>query len=135
MPSRCRRTAGPACCASALPYDESDPRVDAAVDALRTDLAPPALDGLHAEYAVGGDAAESLDFVERQQHRLPLVIGFVLLLTLLMMGVDVPQRADRAGLRRCSTWPSVGVAFGLLTLVFQHGLAEGAAGLQLARAS
>ena len=55
---------------------------------------------LDVAYAVGGDAAESLDFVDRQQERLPLVIGFVLLLTLLIMARDVPQRADRDRLRR-----------------------------------
>ena len=70
-----------------IPYPESDPRVDRAIELLRTGLAPPALDGLHAQYAVGGDAAESLDFVNQQKDRLPLVIGVVLLLTLLMMGL------------------------------------------------
>ena len=51
-----------------LPYDESDPRVEDAVDTLRADLAPPALDELHAEYAVGGDAAEARDFVRAAAH-------------------------------------------------------------------
>ena len=55
-----------------IPFDESDARVDSAIRELRADLAPPALDGLDVEYAVGGDAAESLDFVDRQQERLPL---------------------------------------------------------------
>ena len=58
----------------------------------------PRSTGSPAEYAVGGGAAESLDFVNQQEERLPLVIGIVLLLTLLMMGVRLPQRADRAGL-------------------------------------
>ena len=48
----------------AMPYDESDPKVDRAIESLRTDLAPAALDDLDAEYAVGGGAAESLDYVE-----------------------------------------------------------------------
>ena len=77
------------------------------------------------EYAVGGDAAESLDFVEREQSRLPLVIGFVLLLTLLIMGVtfrSVPIALVSAVLNLAS----VGVSFGLMTLVFQHGWFESA---------
>ena len=51
-----------------LPYDESDPRVEDAVDTLRADLVPPALDDLDAEYAVGGDAAEARDFVRPAAH-------------------------------------------------------------------
>ena len=48
-----------------------------------------------AEHAVGGGAAESLDFAEQQHGRLALVIGFVLLLTMLIMVADVPQHPAR----------------------------------------
>ena len=112
----------------AMPYDESDDRVDTAIKAIRSDLAPAALDGLsggRVEYAVGGSSAESLDFVDREQSRLPLVIGFVLLLTLLIMGVtfrSVPIALISAVLNLAS----VGVSFGLMTLVFQHGWFESA---------
>jgi RND superfamily putative drug exporter len=109
----------------AMPYDESDGRVEKAIERIRTGLAPPALDGLHVQYAVGGDAAESYDFVQREQSRLPLVIGFVLLLTLLVMGVtfrSVPIALISAVLNLAS----VAVSFGLMTLVFQHGWFEGA---------
>jgi RND superfamily putative drug exporter len=112
----------------AMPYDESDSRVDRAIERIRSTLAPQALDGLSGskvEYAVGGDAAESYDFVQREQSRLPLVIGFVLLLTLLVMGVtfrSVPIALVSAVLNLAS----VGVSFGLMTLVFQHGWFESA---------
>jgi RND superfamily putative drug exporter len=112
----------------AMPFDESDGRVDSAIKKLRSDLAPAALDdvsGTEVEYAVGGDAAESMDFVQREQSRLPLVIGFVLLLTLLIMGItfrSVPIALISAVLNLAS----VGVSFGLMTLVFQHGWFEGA---------
>jgi RND superfamily putative drug exporter len=43
----------------AIPFEESNPKVDRAIESLRTDLAPAALQGLHATYAVGGDAARS----------------------------------------------------------------------------
>jgi RND superfamily putative drug exporter len=109
----------------AMPYDESDPRVDRAITSLRTHLAPAALGGLRAKHVVGGEAAESLDYVNRQHDRLPIVIGVVLLLTLLMMGLafrSVPIALVSTGLNLAS----VGVAFGILTLVFQHGWGAGA---------
>jgi putative drug exporter of the RND superfamily len=109
----------------AMPYDESDGRVDTAIKQVRSELAPSALDGLHVEYAVGGDAAESLDFVEREQSRLPLVIGFVLLLTLLVMGATF-RSLPIALISAVLNLASVGVAFGLMTLVFQDGWFEGA---------
>ncbi len=106
-----------------IPYDESDGRVDDAVRELRADLSPGALDPLGVEHAVGGDVAESLDFVHRQQERLPLVIGFVLLLTLLIMAAtfrSLPVAIVSAVLNLAS----VGVAFGMMALVFQHGWFE-----------
>lgn len=109
----------------AMPFEESDERVDEAIETLRTSLAPAALDPLAAEYAVGGGAAESYDFVQRQQSRLPLVIGFVLLLTLVVMGVTF-RSAPIAVISALLNLASVGVAFGLMTLVFQHGWLEGA---------
>ena len=81
-----------------MPYDETDPRVDDALLELRDELVPAALDGCRAEHAVGGGAAESLDFAEQQDGRLVLVIGFVLLLTMLIMAVDVPQHPARGRL-------------------------------------
>ena len=109
----------------AMPFNESDNRVDTAIKEIRSDLAPAALDKLKVEYAVGGDAAESLDFVNREQSRLPLVIGFVLLLTLLIMGVTF-RSAPIALISAALNLASVAVSFGLMTLVFQHGWFEGA---------
>ena len=80
---------------------------------------------LSVDYAVGGGAAESLDSVDRQQERLPLVIGFVLLLTLLMMGVTF-RSVPIAVISGVLNLASVGVAFGMISLVFQHGWFEGA---------
>jgi len=106
-----------------IPYDESDDRVDSAIRELRADLAPSALDALDVEHAVGGDAAESLDFVDRQQERLPLVIGFVLLLTLLIMAATF-RSLPIAVVSAVLNLASVGVAFGMMALVFQHGWFE-----------
>jgi RND superfamily putative drug exporter len=109
----------------ALPWPDSDERTTDAITDLREDLAPKALGGL--EWAVGGDAASNLDFDEHLSAWMPVVIGFVLLLTLVMMGVafrSVPLALVSTALNLVS----VGVAFGVLTLVFQHGWLEGALG-------
>jgi RND superfamily putative drug exporter len=112
----------------AMPFNESDHRVDTAIREIRSELAPGALDRVSVpkvEYAVGGDAAESLDFVDREQSRLPFVIGFVLLLTLLVMGMTF-RSAPIALISAVLNLASVAVSFGLMTLVFQHGWFEGA---------
>ena len=108
-----------------MPFEESDARVDDALQALRGELAPEALDDLGVEYAVGGAAAGSMDFVELLRDRLPLVIGLVLLLTLLVMGIAFRSVAIALA-STVLNLVSVGVAFGVLTLVFQHGWFAGA---------
>ncbi len=96
------------------------------VEALRHDLAPVALDPLadgSSEWAVGGGAAESVDFVDNQTQMLPWVIGFVLGLTLLMMVITF--RSVVLGLlTTVLNLASVAVAFGVLALVFEHTWAE-----------
>ena len=103
-----------------MPYDESDERVGDALEALRDDLVPEAFAGLDAETVVGGGAAQSLDFDDRLGDRLPLVIGFVLLLTALVM-LATFRSLLLAAVSVLLNLASVGVAFGFLVLVFQHG--------------
>jgi putative drug exporter of the RND superfamily len=107
----------------AMPYEESDDRVDEALELLRGDLVPAAVDVSGAEVSVGGGPAESLDQADRQADRLPLVIGFVLLLTFLMMAFAF-KSLPIAAVSTVLNLASVGVAFGLMTLVFQHGVGE-----------
>jgi RND superfamily putative drug exporter len=107
-----------------MPFDETDPRVDDALHALRDRLVPAELDGV-GETAVGGWAAEDLDFAEHQDGRLLLVIGFVLLLTMLIM-VTTFRSVALAIVSTILNLASVGAAFGVLTLVFQHGWGSGA---------
>jgi RND superfamily putative drug exporter len=109
-------------------YGEADSRVDGAVERLRDDLVPPALSGLDrigAEHAVGGMSAENYDNAHHLRSYLPIVVGFVLLLTMLMMGLAF-RSVVVALVSSVLNLASVGVAFGLLTLVFQHGWFEGA---------
>lgn len=108
-------------------YDETDERLDRAVERLRSDLVPVELGAVEADGAsayVGGGPAESLDSSDHLRSSLPVVVGFVVVLTLVMMGVAF--RSTRVALLSALlNLVSVGVAFGLLTLVFQHGWLEG----------
>jgi RND superfamily putative drug exporter len=106
-----------------MPFDETDPRVNDALHLLRDDLVPANLDGL-GEHAVGGSAAESLDFAEQQDGRLVLVIGFVLLLTMMIM-VATFRSIPLAIISTVLNLGSIGAAFGVMTLVFQHGWGSG----------
>lgn len=110
-----------------IPYSVSDDRSSDAVRQLRDDLVPSAFAGMHVQHAVGGDVAESLDFATHQSDRLPFVIGFVLLLTLVMMTMAFRSLVV-AALSSALNLLSVGVAFGILTLVFQHGWFAGPLG-------
>lgn len=104
----------------AIGFEESDPRVDDAVVLLRDELVPDALGALDVEHAVGGEAAESYDSAQHLSKYLPIVIGFVVVLTMVMMGFafrSVPLALVSSAL----TLASVAVAFGVMTLVFQHG--------------
>ncbi|GAA4689970.1 MMPL family transporter [Nocardioides conyzicola] len=110
-----------------MPFDETDPRVNDALLDLRGDLVPAALDGVVGRtgaYAVGGDAAESLDFAQQQDGRLVLVIGFVLLLTMLIMATTF-RSIPLALVSTVLNLASIGAAFGVMTLVFQHGWGSG----------
>ena len=63
----------------ASPYADGSEQTRHALDTVRDDLAPDALDPLPGtEWAVGGDTAESADFTDHQRDKLPWVIGFVL---------------------------------------------------------
>ncbi|GAA4083169.1 MMPL family transporter [Nocardioides kongjuensis] len=106
-----------------MPYEESDDRATAAIERLRSALAPAALDrlGPDSSWAVGGGAAESLDHDQQRDQRMPWLLGFVLVLTMVMMVLAF--RSVLLGLvSTVLNLASVGVAFGLLSIVFQHGV-------------
>jgi RND superfamily putative drug exporter len=100
---------------------------DASVDALnvlRDDLVPLHLGSVDAqEYAVGGSIAESQDFADNQRDTLPMVLVFVLGLTLLMMGITF-RSVLIALVTTVLNLLSAAAAFGVLALVFQHGWFE-----------
>ena len=89
--------------------------------------APRGLEG--AQVLVGGFAASSVDLQEALMHRFPGVVLLILGITALMLliafrSVLVPLKAV---LLNCL---SVGAAFGVTVLVFQHGYGAGLFGLE-----
>jgi RND superfamily putative drug exporter len=100
---------------------------EASVDGLnrlRDDLVPQYLDPVGAEeQAVGGGVAESQDFAQNQRDKLPMVLVFVLGLTLLMMGITF-RSVMIALVTTVLNLFSAAAAFGVLALVFQHGWFE-----------
>jgi len=103
----------------------ADPLSDQAVDdvrRLRDDAIPAAFAGVgSAKVYVGGTTAENIDYFDVMQTWLPIVIAFVLALSFLLLTVafrSVVVSATAIALNLLS----VGAAYGLLVLVFQHGV-------------
>ena len=107
------------CVSMAIAKDEA--KSEKALDALRGDLVPATLgqvDGLEA-YSTGDRAIER-DFNDSMVEHLPIVFGFVIIAAFLLLlvtfrSVVVPIKAIMLNLL------SVGAAYGLMVLVFQHG--------------
>jgi uncharacterized membrane protein YdfJ with MMPL/SSD domain len=99
-----------------------------AVAVLRNELVPQTLGRIPGvETAVTGIPAEDVDFTHQMRHGLPYVIAFVLLLGFVLLllafrSIVVPLKAIVLNLL------SVGAAYGVLVLVFQHHWAEGILG-------
>ena len=101
-----------------------------AAETLRHDVIPvafPRSSGVEAH--VTGEAAGVHDFNTLMHDRAPIVIGFVLLVTFLLLlatfrSLVVPIKAIVLNLL------SVGAAYGILVAVFQHSWAEGLLGFQ-----
>ena len=95
------------------------------LDALRTSLVPATVGTVTgAEYAVGGGIAENVDYTDNLADRMPIVIGFVLLLTFLIMAVTFRSLVVALTAMLLNSL-SAAAAFGTLALVFQHSWAEG----------
>jgi RND superfamily putative drug exporter len=110
------------------PYGEGNPAAESSLTQLRDVLGPRQLDSLPGtQWVVGGRIAQSIDSAQHQRDKLPYVIGFVLLLTLLMMGIAF-RSVTIALITTLLNLASVGAAFGVLTLVFQHSWANGLLG-------
>jgi uncharacterized membrane protein YdfJ with MMPL/SSD domain len=101
-----------------------------AVEQLRNHIIPNTLGAVPGvETQVTGEAAGVSDFNKLMHDRAPIVIGFVLLMSFLLLLVTfrsliVPIKAIALNLL------SVGAAYGILVAVFQHTWAEGILGFK-----
>jgi len=105
-----------------LNVEGSSEEASAAVDRLRDEYVPQAFGDSSDEVLVGGLPAENRDFFALIGNWLPIVIAFVLALTLILLtlafrSIVVALTAIAVNLL------SVGAAYGLLVLVFQEGVA------------
>jgi RND superfamily putative drug exporter len=115
---------------AAIPDAGGSPQADNSLAELRTEILPQTIGRVSgAEFAVSGQTAGENFFVDKMSAALPWVIGFVLLLTFLVMlwAFRAPVIALSAiGLNLLSA----GAAYGVLVLVFQNQWAEGLLGFQ-----
>jgi putative drug exporter of the RND superfamily len=104
-----------------LTVEPSSERGSAAIDRLRDDYVPAAFGAAADRVLVGGTPAEAHDSFAVNRAWLPIVIAFVLtlslvLLTLAFRSIAIPLTAIAVNLL------SVGAAYGILVLVFQKGV-------------
>jgi uncharacterized membrane protein YdfJ with MMPL/SSD domain len=110
--------------------DGTDSRSNAALSALRDDIIPSTVGALpESEVAVTGMTAYTRDFKQQMKTVAPLVFGFVLLFAFGLMlvsfrSVVIAVKAVVLNLL------SVGAAYGVLVLVFQHGWGKGLLGFE-----
>jgi uncharacterized membrane protein YdfJ with MMPL/SSD domain len=106
----------------------TDPASSSALAQLRDEIVPETVGALpNTEAGVTGWTAEWKDSGDQMKSKLPLVVGFVLVLAFGLMlvafrSIVVAAKAIVLNLL------SVGAAYGVLVLVFQHGIGKGLLG-------
>jgi len=100
-----------------------------AVRHLRSTLIPEAFRGTDARVVVGGDTADNVDFIDAMNEWLPYVFIFVLglsfvLLTIVFRSIVIAATSIVLNLL------SVTAAYGLVILVFRHGVGVDLLGFQ-----
>jgi RND superfamily putative drug exporter len=108
----------------------SDDESTEAVEFLRDTAIPATLGAVSgAEVNVTGEAAQSIDQDKQLASSMPIVFGFVLALTFLIMLVTFRSVVIPVGTIVLNML-SVGAAYGVLVLVFQNGLGESVLGFE-----
>ena len=114
-----------------VPFGYGTTEASESLQALRGELVPAAFAPLvaetGAEVAVTGAVASNDDFTTQMASRLPFVIGFVLLLSFIVLTMAF-RSIVIAATAIVLNMLSVGAAYGLLVLVFQGEWAEGLLG-------
>jgi RND superfamily putative drug exporter len=112
------------------PFDAESTRARQGISDLRDGLVASSLRSVDgAKWAVGGDTASSMDTDQNMADSLPWVIGFVVLLTMIIMSW-VFRSVVIALTTAAVNLLSAGAAFGVLVLTFQHSWAESLLGFQ-----
>src|SRR5262249_27830237 len=107
-----------------------DPSGDAAISEvreLRSAIVPAGFATTPAKVLVGGTSSENIDYFDSVIGPAPWVIALVLALTLVFLTVVFRSLAV-AGTAVALNLLSVGAAYGLLVLVFEHGVGAGLLG-------
>jgi RND superfamily putative drug exporter len=112
-----------------IPFGSSSREAAASLEKLRTRLMPATIGRISsAEYAVTGEVARSVDTVSHQNRKIPLVAGFVLILSFVILLVafrSVVIALIGIALNALSTLATLGA----LVMVFQYNWAENLFGL------
>lgn len=106
------------------PHPTYSEKAEVSLDHIRDDYLPATVDKLPGvETAVTGEVPRGTDYVTHQNEKLPLVLGFLLLMTFVMT-VFAFRSVVLGLLGAVLNLLSVGSALGLLVLVFQGDWAE-----------
>jgi RND superfamily putative drug exporter len=100
-----------------------------AIRNLRSTIIPQAFRGTDAEVLVGGDTADNVDYIDAMNAWLPLVFAFVLGLSFVLLTIAF-RSIVVAATSMVLNLLSVGAAYGLVVLVFLHGIGSGLLGFQ-----
>ena len=109
--------------------DKTGPRALDAVRRLRSTIIPAAFAGTQAQVLVGGDTADNVDYIDTMNAWMAPVFAFVLGLSFLLLTIafrSIVIAATSIALNLLS----VGAAYGLVVLVFRHGIGSGLLGFQ-----
>jgi uncharacterized membrane protein YdfJ with MMPL/SSD domain len=109
--------------------DKTGERALDAVRHLRSAVIPRDFDGTDARVLVGGDTADNVDFIDAMNAWLPIVFAFVLGLSFVLLTI-VFRSLVIAATSIVLNLLSVGAAYGLVVLVFLHGIGAGLLGFQ-----
>jgi uncharacterized membrane protein YdfJ with MMPL/SSD domain len=109
--------------------DKTGPQALAAVRSLRSTLIPQAFANADVRVLVGGDTADNVDFIDAMSAWLPIVFVFVLGLSFVILTI-VFRSIVIAAVSIALNLLSVGAAYGLVMLVFRHGIGSGLLGFQ-----
>ncbi|GAA3273283.1 MMPL family transporter [Dactylosporangium vinaceum] len=114
----------------ATPFEGRSAQARASLDKLRGELVPQTLGGVPgAQSAVGGFVAADVDYARHVKEKLPLVVGFVLILTFIVMAFTF--RSVVVALTSIAlNMLSAAASYGLVVLIFQGTWAEGVLGFR-----